>query len=126
MEIASYTRLTLTRVTSFIISHIICHYGVPHKLIFDKGIHFKAEVDALLQRYGIRHYSSFAYRPQTNRAIKVVNKNIKMILQRMVETSQDWSEKLSFVLWAYCIFFSHLYKSHTLFSSVWNGGSVTN
>ena len=29
-----------------------------------------------------------------------MNKNI-MILQRMVETSQDWSEKLPFALWAY-------------------------
>lgn len=98
METASYTRLTLTKVTSFIISHIICHYEVPHKLIFDKGIHFRAEVNALLQRYGIRHYSSFAYKPQTNGAIEVMNKNIKMILWRMVETSQDWSEKLSFAL----------------------------
>ena len=29
-----------------------------------------------------------------------MNKNI-MILRRMVETSQDWSEKLPFALWAY-------------------------
>ena len=43
----------------------------------------------------------FAYKPQTNRAIEVANKNIKMILQRMVATSRDWSEKLSFALWAY-------------------------
>ena len=30
-----------------------------------------------------------------------MNKNIKMILRRMVETSQDWSKKLLFALWAY-------------------------
>ncbi|RVW21924.1 Retrovirus-related Pol polyprotein from transposon 17.6 [Vitis vinifera] len=35
------------------------------------------------------------------RAVEVVNKNIKRILQRMVETSPDWSEKLPFALWAY-------------------------
>ncbi|RVW78461.1 hypothetical protein CK203_050488 [Vitis vinifera] len=33
-------------------------------------------------------------------AIEAMNKNI-MILRRMVETSQDWSEKLPFALWAY-------------------------
>ena len=71
----------------------------------DKGIHFKAEVDALLQRYGIRHYSSFAYKPRTNGAIEVTNNNIKMVLRRMVATSQNWSEKLSFALWAYCTSF---------------------
>ena len=30
-----------------------------------------------------------------------MNKNIKRILQRMVETSRDWLEKLIFALWAY-------------------------
>ena len=34
VEAASYTRLTSARVASFIISHIICRYGVPHELIF--------------------------------------------------------------------------------------------
>ena len=30
-----------------------------------------------------------------------MNKNIKRILRKMVETSQNWSKKLSFALWAY-------------------------
>ena len=30
-----------------------------------------------------------------------MNKNIKRILQRMIETSRDWSKKLPFALWAY-------------------------
>ena len=30
-----------------------------------------------------------------------MNKNIKRILRKMVDTSRDWSEKLSFALWAY-------------------------
>ena len=30
-----------------------------------------------------------------------MNKNIKRILRKMVETSQDWSKKLLFALWAY-------------------------
>ena len=29
------------------------------------------------------------------------NKNIKMIMRKMIETSRDWSEKLPFALWAY-------------------------
>ncbi|WKA01479.1 hypothetical protein VitviT2T_019760 [Vitis vinifera] len=63
VEAASYARLTSARVASFIRSHIICHYGVPHELISDRGVHFRAEVDALLQKYGIRHHRSLAYRP---------------------------------------------------------------
>ncbi|RVW97191.1 Transposon Ty3-I Gag-Pol polyprotein [Vitis vinifera] len=66
-----------------------------------RGVHFRAEVDTLVQRYSIRHHRSSAYRPQTNGAVEAANKNIKRILRRMVETSRDWSEKLPFALWAY-------------------------
>ncbi|RVW64689.1 Gag-Pol polyprotein [Vitis vinifera] len=114
VEAASYARLTSSGVASFIRSHIICRYGVPHELISDRGVHFRAEVDTLVQRYGIRHHRSSAYRPQTNGAVEAANKNIKRILRKMVETSRDWSEKLPFALWAYRNFFSHLYRSHTI------------
>ena len=101
VEAASYARLTFARVANFIRSHIIYHYGVPHELISNRGVHFRAEVDTLLQKYGIRHHKSSAYRPHTNGAIEAANKNIKKILKKMVETSQDWLKKLPFALWAY-------------------------
>ena len=62
VETTSYAILTLAMVTSFIISHIICRYEVPHELISDKGVYLKANVDTLLQRYGIQHRRSFAYK----------------------------------------------------------------
>ena len=64
-------------------------------------MHFKGEVDTLLQRYGIQHHRSSTYRPQTNGAVEVANKNIKRILRKTIETSRDWSKKLPFALWAY-------------------------
>ena len=66
MEAASYSRLTMARVSKFIKSHIICIYGVPHELISDRGVYFKGEVDMLIQEYGIQHHRSSAYMPQTN------------------------------------------------------------
>ena len=88
-------------MATFIRLHIICRYGVPHELISDRGVHFRGEVDTLLQRYGIQHHRSSAYRPQTNEVVEATNKNIKRILRKMIETSQEWSEKLPFALWAY-------------------------
>ena len=76
MESASYARLTSAKVASFIRSHIICRHGVPHELISDRGSHFRAEVDTLLQSYGVQHHRSSAYRPQTNGAVEAANKNI--------------------------------------------------
>ena len=87
MEATSYARLTSTRGVSFIKSHIIYCYSVPHELISDRRVHFRAEVDTLLHRYNIQHHRSSAYRPQTNGAIKAANKNIKRTLRKMVETS---------------------------------------
>ena len=55
----------------------------------------------MLQRYGVQHHRSSAYRPQTNGVVETANKNIKRILRKMVETSRNWSEKLPFALWAY-------------------------
>ena len=55
----------------------------------------------MLQRYGVQHHRSSAYRPQTNGAVEATNKNIKRILRKMVETSRDWSEKHPLALWAY-------------------------
>ena len=98
VEDASYAKLTAVRVAKFIISHIIFRYEVPHELIYDRGVHFRGEVDTLIQEYGLQHHGSSAYRPHTNGAIKAVNKNIKRILRKMVETSRDWSEKLPFAL----------------------------
>ncbi|RVX04581.1 hypothetical protein CK203_023343 [Vitis vinifera] len=63
VEVASYARLTFARVVSFIISHIICRYRVSYELILDRGVHFRAEVDTLLQKYGVRHHRSSAYMP---------------------------------------------------------------
>ncbi|RVW23230.1 hypothetical protein CK203_100425 [Vitis vinifera] len=61
VEAASYARLTAARVVKFIRSHIICRYGVPHKLISDKGVHFRGEVDTLIQEYDIQHHRSSVY-----------------------------------------------------------------
>ncbi|RVW38023.1 hypothetical protein CK203_108589 [Vitis vinifera] len=74
---------------------------IPHELILDRGVHFRAKVNTLVQRYGIQYHRSSAYRLQTNKVVKAANKNIKRILRRMVETSRDWLEKLPFALWAY-------------------------
>ena len=123
MEAACYVRLTVARVAKFIRLHIIYRYGVPHELIYDRGVHFKGEVDTLIQEYCIQHHRSSAYRPQNNRVVKAANKNIKRILIKMVETSRDWSEKLPFALWAYHTSF-HTITGATPYSVVYGMEAV--
>ena len=55
----------------------------------------------LLEKYNVTFHKSSTYRPLTNGAVEAANKNIKRILQKMVETYRDWPDKLSFALWGY-------------------------
>ncbi|RVW80740.1 hypothetical protein CK203_050713 [Vitis vinifera] len=89
VKAASYARLTSSGVASFIRLHIICRYGVLHELIPDRRA---------ADEWGSRGR----------------DKNIKRILWRMVETSRDWSEKLTFALWPYRTSFRTSTRSHTL------------
>ena len=74
---------------------------MPNEIISDNGSHFKKEVIDLLEKYNVAFHKSSTYRPQTNGAVEAANKNIKHILQKMVETYQDWPDTLPFALWGY-------------------------
>ncbi|XP_059597968.1 uncharacterized protein LOC132254919 [Vitis vinifera] len=89
VEAASYARLTAARVAKFIRSHIICRYGVPHELISDRGVHFKGEVDTLIQEYGIQHHRSSAYRSQTNGAIEM--RSLRVVLEQHISEA-EWAQ----------------------------------
>ena len=49
VEATSYKVLNSKKVTQFIQTNIICRYGVPHEIILDNGLHFKGEIEKLLQ-----------------------------------------------------------------------------
>ncbi|GMQ01405.1 hypothetical protein CsSME_00048056 [Camellia sinensis var. sinensis] len=97
VEAQSYAVLKASHVAKFIKNNIICWYGVSNEIISDNGSHFKKEVIDLLLAF----HKSSTYKSQTNGAVEAANKNIKKILQKMVETYRDWPDKLPFALWDY-------------------------
>ncbi|XP_015949244.1 uncharacterized protein LOC107474160 [Arachis duranensis] len=59
-------------------------------------------VEELLKRYGIVHKVSTAFHPQTNGQAEVSNREIKRILEKVVNSQRkDWSSRLGDALWAY-------------------------
>ena len=101
VEATSFSVLKAKHVARFIESNIICRYGVPHEIILDNDMHFEDKVQRILQKYGVKHHKSSPSRPQTNGAVELANKNVKVILEKTVERYRDWVDKLPFALWGY-------------------------
>ena len=50
----------------------------------------------------MRHRTSFAYHPQENGQAEVSNREIKSIMEKIVNSSRkDWPKKIEDALWAY-------------------------
>lgn len=62
---------------------------------------------ALLAKYGVKqHKMTTLYHPQASDQVEVLNREIKEILEKTVNTNKtDWERKLHDVLWAYWIAF---------------------
>ena len=58
----------------------------------------------ILQKYGIVHKVATTYHPQTNGHAEVFNREIKQVLQKVVQPiRKDWSKKLEDAIWAHRI-----------------------
>lgn len=55
----------------------------------------------LCKSFKIEHHNSSSYRPKMNGVIEAANKNIKKIVQKIVETYKNWHEMLLFALHVY-------------------------
>ena len=91
------------RVVGFVQRIILSRYGAPRTIISDEGSHFANKLFAkLVSRYGVRHVMGLAYHPQSNGQAEISNREIKNILEKIVNANRkDWSVKLDDELWAY-------------------------
>ncbi|GAU43740.1 hypothetical protein TSUD_365890 [Trifolium subterraneum] len=89
-------------VADFVRLNIFCRFGIPRAIISDQGTHFcNRTMEALLRKYGVVHIVSTAYHPQTNGQAEISNREIKQILEKMVQPNmKDWSRRLEDAPWA--------------------------
>ena len=87
----------------FVHKNILTWFGAPRCILNDEGTQFcNKSLFSLLGRYGIRHAKGLSYHPQSNGQAEISNREIKSILEKMMNTSRkDWSLKLDDALWAY-------------------------
>ena len=94
----------------FIQRNNLSRFGAPKTIISDEGSHFSNKVFAkLMNRYGIKHMMGLAYHPQSNGQAKISNRELKKILEKIMNTSKKYgSIKLDDALWAYRISYKTL------------------
>lgn len=90
-------------VLNFLRKQIFTRFGTPRAIINDGGKHFcNCQFKALLSKYGVTHRVATPYHPQTSGQVEVSNRELKRILEKIVNASRkDWSKKLDDALWAY-------------------------
>src|SRR3954463_7761166 len=78
-------------------------FGVRRYLMTDEGSHFMhGAFRKALAKYDVNHRIASLYHPQTSGQVELTNREIKLILQKTVNSSRkDWSKKLEYALWAY-------------------------
>ena len=92
----------MATVSNFLQKNIFTRFGTPRALISDEGTHFINKIISnLLIKYNVHHRVATAYHPQTNGQAEISNRELKTILEKVVNTSRkDWASKLNEVLWA--------------------------
>ena len=103
MEAITFPINDANTVVRFIQENILSRFGAPITITSDKGSHFANKLFAkLMSRYRVRHVMSLAYHPQLNRQAEISNREIKNILEKIVNFSiKDWSLRLDDALLAY-------------------------
>lgn len=81
----------------------VCHYGVPVKIITNKGEEFCNKLqDELWQLIGTSHLTTTTYLPQCNSQAEVFNKTIAKYLSSFVNSSPfDWEDLLALLVISY-------------------------
>ena len=103
VEAIATTNNDANTVCRFIKRNIFGRFGVPRALISDGGSHFYNRImSTLLRKYGVYHKIALPYHPQCNGQVELANREIKLILEKVVNTKRkDWADKLDDALWAY-------------------------
>ena len=78
-------------MVGFIKRNMLSGFGAPRIIIRDEGSHFANKVfSKLMSIYEIRHVMGLAYHPQSNGKAEISNREIKKILEKIVNLSRKY------------------------------------
>ena len=103
VEVVAMKKQIGSSVANFLRGNIICHFGVPNKIIFDNDTPFlNKDVHCLTKCYSISHMTLTSYYPKGNGQAEASNKGLLKILEKMTkENGKGWKEEFPIALWAH-------------------------
>jgi len=87
---------TTESMVDFLLNHLISTFGVPEKIITDRGSIFNDRaMELLFSRLNIKHSMTTAYRPQANGRVERMHRTLKTILAKLTENDREsWPKTL--------------------------------
>jgi hypothetical protein len=87
---------------SFLESNIFSIFIIPLEIITDNDPTFIfAKLTHFMAQLGVKNFTSYAYYPQGNGKEESTNKNLVMIVKKIIEyKSRQWHTLLTYALWA--------------------------
>lgn len=68
---------------------IFPRFWVPRAIISDRGTHFgEKTLQNLIKKYGVHHQKGLSYHPQTSGEMEISNREIKLILEKILARSR--------------------------------------
>ncbi|XP_075101683.1 uncharacterized protein LOC142177117 [Nicotiana tabacum] len=102
VEAPTYKAVTKKVVADFVRNNIVCRFGILESIITDDAANLNSYLmRKVCEKFRIVHRNSIAYRPQMNGEFEAGNKNIKRILQKIVDNHRQWHKMLPFTLLGY-------------------------
>ena len=94
---------TAFTTAKFFVENFVFKYGIPRRLITDRGVHFTNELMGNLTKLlGTNHIQTAAYHPQGNGLIERFNATFHPQLAKLYNAElNNWDDYLSSVLYAY-------------------------
>jgi hypothetical protein len=123
-EVVALKEVKAKNVEKFIRTNLIYRFGVPSRMISDKGSNFRSkQIERMCAKFKIKHNFSTGYNPSANSQAEAFKVLCKLLKKTVSRNKRHWHEKLLESLWAYRVM-TRTATEMTPYSLVYGGEAV--
>jgi hypothetical protein len=104
IEAKPLVTITIVELKGFFWQSIICHFGVPRKIIVDNAKQFNCHIfKDFCHQMGVEAAFASVYHPQSNEAVEKANALIFTVIKKILENQPKgkWAEELPRSVWSH-------------------------